>query len=308
MRVTRRSVMQGALAGGVLAGMGGGPRWARAGIDLGEIRIETLSDGHLTLPSDFIFGPMPQDALGAVLEATGITPGAPLTPPCNVTLLRRGAEVILFDAGSGPAFQETTGRIADALDTAGLAPEDVTHVIFTHAHPDHLWGVLDDFDEPFFANAQHMIGKTEWDYWIAPETVDTIEPARTTMAVGAQRRLAAMEDAMAFFEDGDEVLPGVAAVMTPGHTPGHMSFEIRSGSESVMVLGDAIGNHHVAFARPDWPSGSDQDKETARQTRATLVEWLAAEQMRFVGFHLPEGGIGRAEKTADGYRYLAEAG
>ncbi|WP_231700999.1 MBL fold metallo-hydrolase [Aliiruegeria sabulilitoris] len=307
MKLTRRTMMQGALAGAALGGAGLVPRWSHATVALGDMSVETLSDGHLVLPADFIFGPMPKDELGPVLQANGLTPGAELTPECNLTLLRSDDNVILFDAGSGPSFQQSAGKLADALDAAGLAPEDITHVVFTHGHPDHLWGVLDDFDEPFFYEAQHFIGKAEWDYWIDPKTVDTIEAARTTMAVGAQRRLAAMEDAMTFFEDGEEILPGVAARMTPGHTPGHMSFEIRSGSESVMVIGDAIGNHHVAFARPGWHSGSDQDRELGSATRTALMDQVASEQMRIIGFHLPGGGIGRAEKTADGYRFVQES-
>lgn len=307
MALTRRAMMQGAIAGVTLAGTGVRPRWARAAIDLGSgVTVETLSDGNLVLPADFIFSPMPKEDLGSVLAGFDMKPDAPLTPECNVTLLRTDAHVVLFDTGAGPAFQESAGRISDALDSVGLAPEDVTHVVFTHGHPDHLWGVLDEFDDPYFYEAEHMIGKAEWDYWIDPKTVDTIEPARTTMAVGAQRRLLAMEDSMTFFEDGAEILPGVAAHMTPGHTPGHMSFEIRSGSESVMVIGDAIGNHHVAFARPDWQSGSDQDRELGAATRVALMERVAAEKMPIIGFHLPGGGMGRAERDADGFRFVPE--
>jgi hypothetical protein len=135
----------------------------------------------------------------------------------------------------------------------------VTHVLFTHAHPDHLWGLLDEFDEPLFANAEYMIGAAEFDYWMNPDTVTTIGEARTTFAVGAQRRLAVIADTVRKVADGEEVLPGIAARLTAGHTPGHIAWDIAAGSDRVMVLGDAIGNHHVAFERPDWASGSDQD-------------------------------------------------
>ncbi|WP_116133867.1 MBL fold metallo-hydrolase [Tropicimonas sp. IMCC34043] len=303
MTLTRRRMLQASLAGAFLPLV---PRWARAEIALGDMRIDTLSDGHLVLPPDFIFGPMPQQALPAVLAPFHISLDTPLLPDCNLTLLRRGEDVVLFDAGAGLTFQDTAGKLPAALDAIGLAPEEVTHVIFTHGHPDHLWGVLDDFDEPFFANAQHMMGKTEWDFWIDPQTADRIDAARTTFAIGARRRLEAMEDAMLFFADGEEILPGVAARMTPGHTPGHMSFELRSGSESLMVLGDAISNHHVAFARPDWPSGSDQDTALAAATRVALLDQIAAMQMPVIGFHLPGGGLGRAERDGSSYRFVAE--
>ena len=116
-----------------------------------------------------------------------------------------------------------------------------------------------------------------------------------------------IENAVTLFDDGQEVLPGIAAVSTPGHTPGHMAFEVRNGSHAAMILGDAIGNHHVAFRKPDWRSGSDQDGDLAIKTRNMLLDRLSSEQMDLIGFHLPNGGIGRAEKSADGYTFVSEA-
>ncbi len=201
----------------------------------------------------------------------------------------------------------TAGKIVESLEALGLAPEDITHVVFTHAHPDHIWGVLDDFDEPLFHQASYMMGRAEWDYWWNPETVDRIGAERQAFAVGARRRMEAIEDVVELFDDGSEVLPGIAAVASYGHTPGHMAFEIRQGGDSVLVVGDAIVNHHVAFARPDWPSGSDQDAETAIATRTRLLDRLASEHMQMVGFHLPEGGVGRVERAEGAYRFVPEA-
>ncbi|WP_298984010.1 MBL fold metallo-hydrolase [uncultured Roseibium sp.] len=152
-----------------------------------------------------------------------------------------------------------------------------------------------------------MIGRAEWDYWWAPETVDTIGEARAAMAVGAKRRFEAIEDSVEFFDGGQEVLPGIQAVSTPGHTPGHMSFEVRSGTEAALVVGDAIGNHHVAFMKPEWPSGSDQDAEVAASTRIALLDRIIADDLKIAGFHLPGGGMGRVEHDANGYRFLPEA-
>lgn len=276
-------------------------------VEIGAMQLVTLSDGHLTLPANFVFAPVVDRDLLSVVSEFGIEDlTAPLTPPCNVTLIRDGARTILFDCGSGSSFQPSAGRLMDALSAEGLGPEDITDVVFTHAHPDHLWGVLDDFDEPLFLNAAHWIGREERDYWVNPETVDTIGEARTTFAVGAARRLAAIEGVLETFEDGDEILPGIAAHLTPGHTPGHISFEVANGGQSAMIIGDAIANDHIAMARPGWPTGADQDLETGARTRQRLVERLADEAMIAVGFHLSQGGVGRVERTTDGFRFNPE--
>ncbi len=272
---------------------------------LGNATITTVSDGSLTLPGNFIFAPMPQDELPALIDRFGLD-SETLTPECNLALYQDGTNTVLFDVGSGPDFMPTAGDILDNLDAAGLAPEDITHVVFTHAHPDHIWGLIDEFDEPVFPEATYMMGRDEWDYWWNPETVNTIGEARAAFAVGAKRRMEFIEDAVEFFNDGQEILTGVQAVASYGHTPGHMSFELRSGSESAMVLGDAIGNHHIAFARPGWPSGADQDMEKAIATRQRLFDRLTSEQMTLIGFHLEGGGIGRAERAEDGYRFVPE--
>jgi glyoxylase-like metal-dependent hydrolase (beta-lactamase superfamily II) len=280
--------------------------WAGSSLTLGPMQLDTLSDGTLTLPGDFILGGMPQDEMAAIVAKYGL-PTDQLTPPCNVTLLRDGTNTVLFDVGAGGDFQPSAGKLLEALDALGLTVEDVTHVCFTHAHPDHIWGLLDEFDEPVFPNAQFLIGQAEFDYWMNPETVNTIGDARTTFAVGAVRRLEAIAEVVKLVADGEEVLPGVAARLTPGHTPGHMAWQIGAGSEAAMVLGDALGNHHVAFERPDWASGSDQDKDMAAATRVKLLDQLAAEQMRLIGYHLPGGGIGRAEKSDAAYVFVEEA-
>ena len=302
MTINRRIVLQGGAA--ALAGLAL-PRFATASIDLGGATLTTVSDGYLTLPGDFIFAPMPQEELTALLAEEGISRDS-LTPDCNVTLYQDGTNTVLFDVGSGPDFMPSAGTLIDNLDAAGVAPDDVTHVVFTHAHPDHIWGLLDDFDDLVFANATYLMGRDEWAYWYDPATVDTIGEARAAFAVGAKRRMEVIEDQVQFFDDGQEVLPGIAAMATYGHTPGHMAFELRSGSESALIVGDAIVNHHVAFLRPGWLSGSDQDTEMAATTRQRLLDRIASEQMRMIGFHLPGGGIGRAERTDNGYRFVGE--
>lgn len=304
MQITRRTLL--ATAGAAL-GTATLPRrlWSGSTLEAGSLRIDTLSDGNLVLPAAFTLGDVPVADAAPILARYGL--GADqFEPPCNVTLLRDGERTIMFDVGAGPNFMPTAGKLDEALDLLGVSRDDVTHVVFTHAHPDHIWGLLDDFDDPAFYNAEFLIGGDEFDYWMDPATVDTIDPARQAFAVGAMNRLEVIADAVTLFGDDEEILPGIAARATYGHTPGHMAFEIAAGSDSVMVVGDAIGNHHLAFERPGWPSGSDQDMAMGASTRSALLDQIASAQMRLIGFHLPGGGIGRAERSGDGYRFVGE--
>lgn len=281
------------------------PSIAASQIEIGTYELVSVSDGNLVLPGDLFFDDLPQDELKRILDAAQISRDQ-VSPPCNLTLLQQPDRLVLFDAGSGPGFMPTAGSILDSLEALGVAATDITHVIFTHAHPDHLWGVLDDFDDPVFYEAEHIVAEAEWAYWTDPDTVNTIGEMRASFAAGAARRFEMLADRFTFFQDGAEIVPGVMAHMTPGHTPGHASFEVRDGNDAVMVGGDAIGNHHVALARPEWPSGSDQDPELGAQTRLRLLDKLVTDDIALMGFHLPDGGLGRIEKVETGYHFTPE--
>ena len=280
------------------------PRMGRAEVSVGDGRLITVSDGHLDLPKDFILGPLSAEIADPILARHEQT-GDRLRQPCNVTLYQDADRTVLFDVGSGSDFVPTAGTLLDGLEAAGVMPDDVTDVVFTHGHPDHLWGLLDDFDDPAFPDARFHIGRIERDYWVDPATADEIGEARQSFAVGAKRRLDRIADQIMAFDDGDEVLPGITALATFGHTPGHMAFEV-GAKDPVFVIGDAIGNAHVSFVNPAWELGSDQDPKAAATTRAALVNRLATSGHRVAGFHLPGGGLGRIETTSDGYRFVGE--
>jgi glyoxylase-like metal-dependent hydrolase (beta-lactamase superfamily II) len=295
MRITRRAFGLGTAAS-LLAGR------SIAQMSIGGGTLTTVSDGHLVLPADFLLGALPEADRAMAAEIAGIT-GETIQTPCNLTLYQEGERTILFDAGSGANFMPSAGQILDNLSAIGVSAEDVTDVIFTHAHPDHIWGVLDDFDEPLFPSAAHHIGRDEADYWMNPATVETIGEARTVFAVGAKNRLDAIADGLNTFGDGDTVVAGIVARASHGHTPGHMAFRV---NDAALIVGDAIGNGHLALKRPGWASGADQDVEMGIATRIALLAELADTAMPMVGFHLPAGGMGRIEKDGDAYRFVED--
>ncbi|MEN8894034.1 MAG: MBL fold metallo-hydrolase, partial [Planktotalea arctica] len=181
--ITRRNLLA---RGAASAALLGAPKLLLAEMSLGGATISTLSDGTLTLPGDFVTANLPEEAVD-IIKSYGLSTDQ-YTPECNLALYRDGTNTVLFDVGSGPDFMPSAGELLDSLDAQGLGAGDITHVVFTHAHPDHIWGLIDDFDELVFPDASYHIGRGEWDYWWNPETVNTIGEARTTFAVGAKRR------------------------------------------------------------------------------------------------------------------------
>lgn len=280
-------------------------------VPFGDGEFLSLSDGHLTLPVDFV---MP-DSIGAAersafLAEHGLGPDT-LTPDCNVTLWRTPERLVLFDVGAGTQFMPGAGLLPESLAAAGVDPLEVTDVVLTHAHPDHLWGVLDDFDELAFPEAAYHVHRDERDYWLASGTLANTPDASKPFVVGAQNRLPLLDERLVPFDWGDEILPGVEAVDTHGHTPGHSSFALHAGSDSVLVLGDALTNAAISFARPAWPSGTDQDPDKAIRTRLALLERLAGENAAVLGFHLPAPGLGRVERDGASerdpvYRFVSD--
>jgi len=302
--LTRRTVLSGGLA--VMASsLIGLPVRASAetAFTLGEHRIRVFSDGHLTLPMNFILPDRSEAEISALMEPHGLATDA-LTPDCNITLMRSGDRLVLFDVGSGANFQPTAGELPAKLEEAGIDPSDITDVILTHAHPDHLWGILDDFDDPLYPEASIWVPEAEWDYWRADDTLANMPEERKSFVVGAQSRFQAIEDQVSMIRPGQEVLPGVEAVDTSGHTPGHMSYVLHGGGDSVMVVGDAITNTVISFEKPGWASGSDQDRDQGIATRLALLDRLASEQTRLIGYHFPHPGSGRVEKAGEAFRFV----
>ncbi|MGQ7791586.1 MBL fold metallo-hydrolase [Faunimonas sp. B44] len=306
--LSRRELLAGGAAVAALAAMPLALRPAFAAephrIAVGEMELTVVSDGNLVLrPAKFIAPEADEAEFEALMQAYDL-PLDEVKPACNVALLRNGDRLVLFDAGSGARFMESAGRLVDNLGAAGIDPSEVTDVVFTHGHPDHLWGVLDDFDEEVFSEASYHVARPEWDFWMADDVLSRLPETAHSFAAGAQRNYEAIEDRVTFFEAGQEILPGVEAVESFGHTPGHVSFELRSGSDALFLTGDAITHRAVSFERPDWASSSDHDRDMGARTRARLLDRLATEKTTLLGFHLPYPGIGHAERKDRAYRFV----
>jgi glyoxylase-like metal-dependent hydrolase (beta-lactamase superfamily II) len=269
----------------------------------GAFEITVVSDGHLVIPAAVAAPDAPPAERNALLATIGHGPEQ-MTPATNITLIRSGSETILIDTGSGANFQPTAGKLAENLEAAGIKAETITWVVFSHAHPDHMWGTIDDFNELRFPNASYAISETEWNFWTAPDVLSKMPEAMHPFVVGAQRNLAAIKEKVKTVKAGEEIVTGVRALDTAGHTPGHIAIEI-AGGDGLIVTADSVPHSAVTFAHPEWRFGFDAIPELAIASRKKLLDRAASEKTRLIGYHWPYPGVGHAERRNGAYRFVA---
>jgi len=271
----------------------------------GNFDLTIVSDGHLVLPVSFLALDAPPAEREALLAAAGQT-GAQFNSPTNVTLIGAGNELVLIDMGSGDRFMTTAGKLWENLQAAGIDKAQITKVIFTHGHPDHLWGALDEFDELLLPNASFYVAAAERDFWSGDDAMRGLPAERAGFVTGARRRYGAIKERTVLFRPGDELVPGIHAVATPGHTQGHVSLSL-TGGDGLLVGGDALTHPLISFAHPHWRPAADHVPEQAAATRMRLLDQLATDRMRLIGFHLPYPGLGSVERANGAYRFVPAA-
>ena len=297
----------------VLVGMGAAVSllWSRPAaariayaIKIGNLEVEMFSDGVLNVPLSFTLPETPAAEIAALFKAHGLPEGG-MPAQTNVALVKSGKDMILIDAGSGPNFQPTAGKLESELLVADIDPKLITKVVFTHGHADHLWGVIDDFgDGERFPNATYVISAAEWDFWTSPDIATRVPDVFRGMGLGTARILKKIEHKVERRKAGDTVAPGLTYMATPGHTPGHMSVLIEDGGQRLMVGGDVLIHTATSFARPDWRAGNDFDRDQGVATRKRLLDQLSREKIPLAGFHLAWPGLGHVERAGTAYRFI----
>lgn len=269
----------------------------------GTFTVTVVSDGHLVLPTSFLAPDAPPAERAALLAAAGQS-GQQYPAPTNVTLLRTPHDLILVDAGSGDRFMDTAGKLFDNLSAAGIDAAAITKVVFTHGHPDHLWGLIDELDELRLPNAAYYVAASEWDFWHGENAARGLPQERAGFVTGARRNFAAIKDKVRMLKPDDEIVSGLRVIATPGHTQGHVSLEL-AGGDGLIVGGDALTHERISFRYPGWRMPADHEPDRAIATRRTLLDRLATSRMTLIGFHLPYPAVGRVERKDGAYRFVA---
>ncbi len=263
---------------------------AARGFSLGALKLTALRDALNVLPNDGKVVGLGRDPaeVAAALQAAG-APTDKITLGVDALLAQGGGRVMLFDTGLGPGVH---GVLQGSLAQAGVSPEAVTDVFITHSHGDHVGGLVTADGRLAFPRAVVRMSTAEWAFMRAQSP----NPAL----------IAAITPQVRTFEPGTAVAPGVSAVALPGHTPGHVGYEISSGAAHLFDMGDLAHSAIVSLAKPDWAIAYDTDKAQGETTRRATLARLAASHERVFAPHFPFPGVGRIEVAGDGYAFRPE--
>ena len=253
---------------------------------IGALGLTALHDAQVIVTNDgktFGLGVSAQ-AVGDVLRAAG-APTDRITLSANALLVRSGARVILIDTGLGPRIH---GALPASLKLAGVSPDDVTDVLITHPHPDHIGGLLDAQGRLAFPNATIRMASAAWTFMkqkAPPAMIAAVTPRIQT------------------FEPGARIAPGVVSVSLPGHTPGHVGYEIVSGHSRLLDMGDVAHSSIVSLARPQWAIQFDADHAVAGATRLKTLSGLAKTHEWVFAPHFPFPGVGHVAAAKEGFAW-----
>jgi glyoxylase-like metal-dependent hydrolase (beta-lactamase superfamily II) len=255
---------------------------------LGEFNITSLSDALNILPNDgSIFGAdVGPKAVTEVLSKAGET-GETIKLSVDALLAQRGGETILLDTGLGPAIP---GALMGSLSLAGISPDEITTVLITHVHGDHIGGLVTKEGSPAFARAVVMISEPDWK-WLQQQP----EMADLCKAIASQVKT---------FVPGDDVTTGIKSIRIPGHTPGHVGYLISSDGKTLLDVGDTVHSSIVSLAEPDWAMGYDNDRAVGRTSRREVLTQLATGHQLVFAPHFPYPGLGWIVSKNDRFEFV----
>lgn len=282
------------------------PSWYQ--FNIGDIQATVVSDGMLNLGSATDHFAKADPKAVQTLLADAYQPVAPVIVEQNALILNMGDRLVLFDTGTGgaPIFGAAHGRLMDNLRAAGFDPTAFTDVVLTHAHPDHCFGLVGADGTPNFPSATIHVAQADLDFW-TNEALIGAEGMLGLIVGGARRNLLPLRDRIDFVRDGQDVLPGIQAMAAPGHTVGHTCFAISSGQETCLNIGDVAHHTVLSMREPGWAFSFDTDPEQAARSRVRILDMLATDRMRVVGYHFPFPGIGHVSRDGSAFRYVPES-
>jgi glyoxylase-like metal-dependent hydrolase (beta-lactamase superfamily II) len=308
--ISRRSFVISAAAAGAAFGLDGplefvGKAFAQAPtgpevvkFKVGDVEVIQMYDGIWEKAHDPAFiKNATVDETKAALRAGGVTDAhVPIT--FTVTALRTPRGLVLIDSGTGAQLAPTAGNITknNLWAAAGINPAEVTNIVISHFHGDHITGLMArETNAPVFPKALIHVAATEYKFWTNP-----------AVTAGAAKRIQSVFPGWSNirqFEGEIEVVPGVRAISTPGHTAGHTSYHVGSGSSQLIVLGDVTNIRALNVANPGWHLAFDADPNLAEANRRKIFDRAIADKAILCGYHWGMPGAGTLARSGNGYTF-----
>jgi glyoxylase-like metal-dependent hydrolase (beta-lactamase superfamily II) len=263
---------------------------------LGSATITLLSDGQAvgSIFPGFAANPGRQEAYAQFLREHFIDPDRAVNNFIPM-VVDTGRNKLLMDTGLGPgAVQGGLGRLPAHLQAAGLRADDIDTIFISHGHPDHIGGLTTAERRPAFPNAKLLMGEADFNFWASQQTP----------SAPVQANLIGLRDRFTLVRPNQELVPGVTAVPTPGHTVGHMSALVTSGEAKLMHFADAGGHVLLSLRFPEHYLGFDADRELVVRTRAEMFARAASERMVVVGYHFPWPGVGYIRRRENFFEFV----
>lgn len=269
---------------------------------LGDFEITPVSDGTVDLPVNKLLNDKPAK-LDALLAKSHL--GGTVETSDNVFVINTGAKLVMVDTGAGVLFGPTLGKLLVNLKAAGYQPEQVDEIYLTHMHGDHVGGLL-SAGKMAFPNAVVRAAKADADFWLSQSNMDKAPENDKGSFKGAMASLAPYIQAGKFkpFSADSELVPGVSAVGTHGHTPGHTSYMVESKGKKMMLIGDLIHVAAVQMENPAVTINFDSDKKAAAAARKKTFDAAVKGAYLIGGAHLQFPGVGYLATSGKGYRWI----
>lgn len=268
---------------------------------VGEFSVTAISDGYLGASLDFLANIAPTEAVRLQLAA-GIS--EPASIHINCYLVRGRGRTILIDAGAG-GFNQWGGELLANLALAGVQPSEIDTILLTHAHPDHIGGLLNAAGEMAFANAELVLDPRELAFWEDDSHLgQASERARGNFLLARKVFERYRQNLRPF--TANEVLPGISAMPLPGHTVGHCGYRFESAAGSLLVWGDIVHFPQIQIARPDVTIAFDLDPLLSAATRMRLLDVVSSDNLMIAGMHLGALGFAHIKRSCNTYTIAYE--